>query len=171
MSSVFVSLLHSLRFMASSRASLHLETAVADSRPQPRERGRPTACDNSPEKAQIVRADSSATRRRAIERQQDHLFSDQMLKRVRAPFAQKSAAFEKRCIGRRGMRGAVANELFTTGPAQQNSGCELLILVRPARLERATSWFVVVTRKIDRRRLTTTKIHKESELRVRPYSP
>ena len=57
-------------------------------------------------------------------------------------FAQKSAAFEQRGIGRRGMRGAVANELFTRGPAGQNSGCKLLILVRPARLERATSWFV-----------------------------
>jgi hypothetical protein len=44
-------------------------------------------------------------------------------------------------------------------------------MVRPARLERATSWFVVVTRKIDQIRLRTMKIHAISDLQESPHSP
>jgi hypothetical protein len=36
----------------------------------------------------------------------------------------------------------VANELFMTVRGAKIGDCKLLILVRPARLERATSWFV-----------------------------
>src|SRR4029450_10679710 len=52
------------------------------------------------------------------------------------------------------MRSAVANELFTTGSARQNSGYKLLILVRPARLERATSWLEAVNTFVDPAQLT-----------------
>jgi hypothetical protein len=40
-------------------------------------------------------------------------------------------------------------------------------LARPAGLEPATSWFVVVTRKIEGHRLMTTKITPRSDLRAK----
>jgi hypothetical protein len=72
------------------------------------------------------------------------------------------------------MRGAVANELFTTDPARQNSGCKLLIVVRPARLERATSWFVArrsIQLSYGRERCVLCTLKTRTETKILSHSP
>jgi hypothetical protein len=69
-----------------------------------------------------------------------------------------------RRIGRHGLSVICQSAITPAADRFKTGGILLGNLARPARLELATSWFVVVTRKIDRMRLTKMKILTLNEL-------